>query len=80
MDRIVTWYRAFDRLPFVAKRAIYTVLLFLFALYGIHVGRTDPHSGGNILFLAWAGIMWATRLWIPLWILLRLVIFFKVRP
>ncbi|MFM0046055.1 hypothetical protein [Paraburkholderia sediminicola] len=80
MDRLLTCYRAFDRLPFLAKRAIYTVLLVLLALYGTHVGRTDPHNGGNIIFVAWVGIMWSTGLWIPLWILLRLVIFFKVRP
>jgi len=80
MDRIVAWYRAFGRLPFIAKRAIYSVLLVLLALYGTHVGRTDPDHGGNILFIAWVGIMWSTGLWIPLWILLRFVIFFKVRP
>ncbi|WP_176060312.1 hypothetical protein [Paraburkholderia sp. BCC1876] len=80
MDRLLRYYRAFDRLPFVAKRAIYCVLFLLLALYGVHVGRTDLEAAGNIEYVGGIGFVWASGFWYPLWILLRAIIFFKVRP
>lgn len=77
MDRLPDFYRAFNRLPFVARRAIYCVLFLLFAAYGVHVGRTDPYAGGNLGYIGMGGFIWASGLWYPLWILLRLIIFFR---
>ncbi|WGS55079.1 hypothetical protein LFL96_37005 (plasmid) [Paraburkholderia sp. D15] len=80
MDQLLRCYRAFDALPFIVKRAIYCFLFVLLGLYGVHVGRTDLDTAGKIEYIGAIGFIWASGLWYPLWILLRCIIFFKVRP
>ncbi|TDN59075.1 hypothetical protein [Paraburkholderia sp. BL10I2N1] len=77
LDRLVPYYRAFQRLPFIARRMIYVAFFMACFVIGVKTGKYSVELGSSFLIAAWFGIVWSTglwRLWKPLLIILAIVL------
>ena len=66
MDLLVRWHQTFERLPFVARRAILTALSLSILAFGVKVQPFSNEIAGAALLAGWVLFVWATGVWIAL--------------
>jgi hypothetical protein len=66
MDTLLHYYQAFNRLPFIARRALLTLLFLAVLIFGVKVQPLSNDLAGLAFLVGWAGFVWATGLWIVL--------------
>jgi hypothetical protein len=66
MDSLLHYYQAFNRLPFVARRAVLTVLFITVLIFGVKVQPLSNDLAGMAFLIGWVGFAWATGLWMVL--------------
>ena len=75
LDRLVPYYRKFNALPFVVRRAALLVMFLASFVVGVKLLPYFEHLSYMFLLIAWFGIVWSTglwRLWKPLSIALAI--------
>jgi hypothetical protein len=66
MDALFRRYQGFNRLPFVARRALLAVFFFAVLVFGVKVQPLSDSLAGTAFLVGWVGFVWATGLWIVL--------------
>ena len=77
LETILPWYRRFNALPFLARRALLSVLFVCSLIVGVKIAPWSTDAAGVFLLIAWVGLVWATGFWYVLraaWFIARLVI------
>jgi hypothetical protein len=79
LDRLVPYYRKFNALPFVVRRAALFVMSLGSFVVGVKLLPYNEHLSYMFLLVAWAGVVWSTELW-RLWkpLAIALVIYLRV--
>ncbi|CAG4914125.1 hypothetical protein [Paraburkholderia gardini] len=75
LDRLVPYYRAFNRLPFVVRRILLVMTFLGSFVVGVKLFPHFENLGLMFLMIAWFGLVWSTglwRLWKPLAIILAI--------
>ncbi|WP_429260614.1 hypothetical protein [Paraburkholderia sp. GAS334] len=75
LDRLVPYYRAFNRLPFVVRRILLVMMFLGSFVVGVKLRPYSEDLGFAFLMSALFGLLWATgvwRLWKPLAIILAI--------
>lgn len=66
MDALFRHYQGFNRLPFVARRALLAAFFFAVLIFGVKVQPLSDSLAGTAFLVGWVGFVWATGLWIVL--------------
>ncbi|MFC0403154.1 hypothetical protein [Paraburkholderia rhizosphaerae] len=66
MEPLLRYYQAFARLPFVARRALLTVLFLAVLVFGVKIQPVSDDLAGLALLIGWIGFAWASGLWVVL--------------
>jgi hypothetical protein len=63
LDQLVPYYRKFNALPFLVRRAVQILVFLASFVAGVKLLPYSEHLSFLFLAISWVGVVWASGLW-----------------